>query len=131
MRFVPDKHRRAVAKELKPIYTAVDADAAAEALEAFEADWGERYPMIGKTWRDAWEHVTPFLAFPTDVRRVIYTTNTIEAKRNGDRPTTGAQHCFHSKSTSETDCPDTQKVGHPRPSMLTTRADLIRCSSCV
>ncbi len=75
LRFVPDKHRRAVAKELKPIYTAVDADAAAEALTAFEATWGERYPMIGKTWRDTWEHVIPFLAFPTDVRRVVYTTD--------------------------------------------------------
>jgi putative transposase len=79
LRFVPDKHRRAVANDLKPIYTAVDADAAAEALERFEADWGERYPMIGKTWRDIWQHVVPFLAFPPEVRRVVYTTNTIEA----------------------------------------------------
>jgi transposase-like protein len=45
---VPDKHRRAVAKDLKP-YTPVDADAAAEALTAFEQVWGERYTMIGKT----------------------------------------------------------------------------------
>jgi transposase-like protein len=50
LRFVPDKHRRQVTKDLKPIYTAVDADVAAEALAAFEASWGERYPMIGKTW---------------------------------------------------------------------------------
>jgi putative transposase len=75
LRFVPDKHRRRVVKDLRPIYTAVDADAAAEALERFEADWGERYPMIGNTWREAWEHVIPFLAFPPDVRRVVYTTD--------------------------------------------------------
>jgi putative transposase len=87
LRFVPDKHRRQVAKELKPIYTAVDADAAAEALAAFEASWGERYPMIGKTWRDAWEYVIPFLAFPPDVRRVVYTTNTIEALHRQIRKT--------------------------------------------
>ena len=87
LRFVPDKHRRQVAKELKPIYTAIDADAAAEALTAFEASWGERYPMIGKTWHDAWEHVIPFLAFPTDVRRVVYTTNTIEALHRQIRKT--------------------------------------------
>ena len=79
LRFVPDKHRRAVAKDLRPIYTAADADTALLALEQFEQAWGERYPMIGKTWREAWEHVIPFLAFPTDVRRVVYTTNTIEA----------------------------------------------------
>ncbi|TMC74744.1 MAG: IS256 family transposase [Chloroflexi bacterium] len=82
LRFVPDKHRRIVAKELKPIYTAVDADAAAEALTAFEAEWSERYPMIGKTWREAWEHVIPFLAFPPQVRRVVYTTDE-NVKRSG------------------------------------------------
>jgi putative transposase len=87
LRFVPDKHRRLVAKDLKPIYTAVDADAAAEALERFEADWGERYPMIGKTWRGTWEHVIPLLAFPPEVRRVVYTTNTIEALHRQIRKT--------------------------------------------
>jgi putative transposase len=87
LRFVPDKHRRQVVKDLRPIYTAVDADAAAEALAAFEADWGERYPMIGKTWREAWEHVIPFLAFPLEVRRVVYTTNTIEALHRQIRKT--------------------------------------------
>jgi putative transposase len=87
LRFVPDKHRRKVAADLKPIYTATDVDAAAEALAAFEASWDERYPMIGKTWREAWEHVIPFLAFPTDVRRVVYTTNTIEALHRQIRKT--------------------------------------------
>lgn len=87
LRFVPDKYRRQVAKDLKPIYTAVDVDSAAEALAAFEAEWGERYPMIGKTWRDTWEHVIPFLAFPPDVRRVVYTTNTIEALHRQIRKT--------------------------------------------
>jgi putative transposase len=87
LRFVPDKHRRQVANDLKPIYTAIDADAAAKALERFEADWGERYPMIGKTWQNAWEYVIPFLAFPPDVRRVVYTTNTIEALHRQIRKT--------------------------------------------
>jgi putative transposase len=87
LRFVPDKYRRQVAKDLRPIYTAVDVDAAAEALTTFEANWGERYPMIGKTWRETWEHVIPFLAFPDDVRRVVYTTNTIEALHRQIRKT--------------------------------------------
>jgi putative transposase len=87
LRFVPDKHRKKVAHDLRPIYTAVDADAAAEALAAFENDWSEPYPMIGKTWRDTWEHVIPFLAFPPDVRRVVYTTNSIEALHRQIRKT--------------------------------------------
>lgn len=87
LRFVPDKHRKKVAHDLRPIYTALDADAAKQALERFETEWGERYPMIGKTWRDAWEHVIPFLAFPPEVRRVVYTTNTIEALHRQIRKT--------------------------------------------
>jgi len=87
LRFVPDKHRKKVAADLRPIYTAVDADAAAEALKRFDADWGERYPMITQSWRDAWQHVIPFLAFPPNVRRVVYTTNTIEALHRQIRKT--------------------------------------------
>src|SRR3954452_18239217 len=87
LRFVPDKHRKTVAKDLRPIYTAVDADGAAEALTSFGAIWGERYPMITTTWRESWEHVIPFLAFPTDVRRVVYTTNSIEALHRQIRKT--------------------------------------------
>jgi putative transposase len=87
LRFVPDKHRKKVAQDLRPIYTAIDADTAADALAGFEQLWGERYPMIGKTWRDTWEHVIPFLAFPPDVRRVVYTTNSIEALHRQIRKT--------------------------------------------
>ena len=76
LRFVPDKYRRQVAKDLKPIYTAANPDQAKLALEQFEATWSERYPMIAARCR---EHVIPFLAFPDEVRRVVYTTNTIEA----------------------------------------------------
>ena len=79
LRYVPRREREQVARDLKPIYTAVDADAAQHALEAFDEKWGARFPVITQAWLDAWEHVTPFLAFPPEVRRVIYTTNAIEA----------------------------------------------------
>jgi putative transposase len=78
-RFVSYKDRRAVAASLKPIYTAVDRDAALEALGVFEEEWGERYPMIGQSWRSNWERVVPFLDFPHSVRKVLYTTNAIES----------------------------------------------------
>jgi putative transposase len=68
-----------IACDLRPIYTAIDADAAMHALEAFEEKWGKQIPVIGQAWRRAWEHVTPFMAFEPEVRRVIYTTNAIEA----------------------------------------------------
>jgi putative transposase len=79
LKYVPRRELDQVAKDLKPIYTAIDADAAWAALEAFDEKWGARFPPITKAWQDAWEHVTPFLAFPPEVRRVIYTTNAIEA----------------------------------------------------
>jgi putative transposase len=78
-RFVPWKERRAVCADLRAVYTAEDAEAASAALDAFEATWGERFPMIAKTWRRRWAEVTPFLAFPDEIRRAIYTTNAIEA----------------------------------------------------
>ena len=78
--FVSYKDRKAVAAALKTIYRADDAAAGEAALAAFEAsDWGQKYPAIGQSWRRAWSEVVPFYAFHPDVRRLIYTTNAIEA----------------------------------------------------
>ena len=75
--FVSWKDRKSVAAALKDIYRAMDADAAQAALE--ESPWGQKYPAIGQSWRRAWSEVIPFYAFPGDVRRILYTTNAIEA----------------------------------------------------
>jgi transposase-like protein len=75
LRYVPRRERERVARDLKPIYTAIDADHAHAELEAFDEKWGERFPVITQAWLNAWEHVIPFLAFPAEVRRVIYTTD--------------------------------------------------------
>jgi putative transposase len=86
MRFVSYKDRSAVAKALKPVYTAVTVEAAESALLEFaESDLGTRYPTTVKTWTDAWERFIPFLEFPPEVRRVIYTTNSIESLNYGIR----------------------------------------------
>jgi putative transposase len=78
--FVAYKDRKSVAAALKDIYRAVDATAGETALAAFEeGSWGRRYPAIGQSWRRAWGEVVPFHAFPSEVRRLLYTTNAIEA----------------------------------------------------
>lgn len=78
--FVSYKDRKAVAAALKDIYRAIDAGAAEKALEAFDAgEWGRKYPAIAMAWRRVWTEVIPFFAFPREVRRLIYTTNAIEA----------------------------------------------------
>jgi putative transposase len=80
MRFVNYGDRKAVAAALKPIYTAADADAARVEFEAFKASpLGVKYPNAVATFDTAWERFTPFLAFPPMLRRVIYTTNSIES----------------------------------------------------
>ena len=77
--FVSHKDRAAVCKELKPIYQAVDAEAAERALEHFkETAMGKKYPAIIGVWERAWAQVIPFFQFPPEIRTLIYTTNSIE-----------------------------------------------------
>jgi len=73
------KTRKPVAAALRPIYTAPPAAAAAAALDGFAAGpWGTRFPTVVASWRRAWAQVTPFFAFPPEIRRVLYTTNALE-----------------------------------------------------
>ena len=94
MRFVNYSDRKAVAAALKPVYTAANADGALIELEAFEATpLGKKYPSTVRAFRDAWERFTPFLAFPPALRRVIYTTNSIESLNYQLRKVT--KNCGH------------------------------------
>ena len=78
--FVSYKDRKAVAAALKQIYKAKDADAGKTALEDFaDGPWGRKYPAIAQSWRRNWSQVIPFFAFPDEVRRIVYTTNSIES----------------------------------------------------
>jgi putative transposase len=79
-RYVSYSDRKAFSALLRKVYTAPDADAAETALlEAAEHDLGKKYPAAIAVWHRAWERFTPFLAFPPEVRKVVYTTNTIES----------------------------------------------------
>lgn len=80
MRFVSYADRRKIAAALKPIYTAPTVEAAEAELLAFtESDLGRRYPAAVATWTNAWQRFVPFLAFPPELRKIIYTTNAIES----------------------------------------------------
>ena len=80
MRFVGYGDRKKVAAALRPVYTAADAKAAQVEFDAFkDSVWGKQYPHAVATWEAAWERFIPFLAFPPELRRVIYTTNSIES----------------------------------------------------
>ncbi|MGO9961240.1 MAG: transposase [Solirubrobacteraceae bacterium] len=75
LKYVPRREGEQVARDLKPIYTAKDAEQAQAELETFDEKWGQRFPVITQAWLTASEHVIPFLSFPEEVRRAIYTTN--------------------------------------------------------
>jgi putative transposase len=77
-RFVPWKERKAVCVDLRAIYTAATVEDALVALDRFESLWGQRYPMVVTAWRSRWDEISPFLAYPAEIRRAIYTTNTLE-----------------------------------------------------
>jgi putative transposase len=79
LRFVSYKDRKEVVRDLKPIYAAASREDAETALAEFEEKWGRRYSMIGASWHANWERVVPFLDFPPEIRRIIYTTNAIES----------------------------------------------------
>jgi putative transposase len=80
MRFVSYQDRKKVAAALRPIYTAPTADAAETELLAFaDSQLGTKYPATVATWQNAWQRFIPFLAFPPEVRKIIYTTNSIES----------------------------------------------------
>ncbi len=78
LRYVNYRDKKKVASALRPIYTAANADAALAELNAFDDEWGARYPAAVQAWRAAWENVIPFLALPDELRKAVYTTNTIE-----------------------------------------------------
>src|SRR3954470_24049973 len=78
LRYVNYRDKKKVATALRPIYTAPNADAALAELDGFDAEWGTRYPAAVQAWRTSWEHVIPFLSLPEELRRAVYTTNTIE-----------------------------------------------------
>ena len=96
LRYVSWKERKAVARDLRSIYTAPTVEAAEKALKAFSATWGERFPIIPKIWRNNWENIIPFFGYPEPIRKVIYTTNAVESINAGLKKVTKKRGAFPS-----------------------------------
>jgi putative transposase len=79
LNYVPYTDKKVVAADLKKIYQSNTIELAQETLDEFELTWGDKYPAIVKSWRNNWEKITPFLQYPKEIRRVIYTTNIVES----------------------------------------------------
>ena len=96
LKFVSYKDRKELAADLKPIYQAVTEDEAQSALEYFEDKWGKQYPQIAKSWYNNWDNLMIFLQYPEAIRRIIYTTNSIESLNNQLRKVTKNKRLFPS-----------------------------------
>lgn len=92
--YVPWKDRKAVATDLKEIYTACNEQQAETALATFRNKWNKLYPTIGDIWERNWAGIIPFLAYPGFIRKAIYTTNTIESINYGIRKVTKNRTIF-------------------------------------
>lgn len=87
LRFVSWKDRKSVAADLMAVYQAVTEEKAQMHLAEFAKKWDSKYPTIAKSWQANWQHLMPFFAYPAEIRRIIYTTNAIEALNNSLKKT--------------------------------------------
>ena len=94
LNFVPWKDKRDVAQDLKAIYTAKTEADAVFALDIFKKKWDSKYPSISRSWEANWQGIIPFLQFPKEIRKAIYTTNAIEAINRQIRKVTKPKSCF-------------------------------------
>lgn len=79
LRYVASKNHKAFLADLKRVYRAVSLGEAEAALDELYSVWGEKYPIVIKSWRSKWEHLSAYFKYPEDIRRIVYTTNSIEA----------------------------------------------------
>ena len=93
-RFVSYKEIKPLLADLKRVYAAVDEQTALNELDRFEELWGKKYPKIGRSWRENWAGLSTYFKYPGEIRRIIYTTNTIEGFNRQLRKVTKAKPVF-------------------------------------
>jgi putative transposase len=94
MKYVAAKERKEVVADLKPIYGAHSKEEGEAGLDGFEAKWSKKYGIVVKSWRTNWEKLSAFFKYPPDIRKLIYTTNTIEGYHRQLRKVTKTKGAF-------------------------------------
>ena len=94
MKYIPYKDRKAFVSDLKGIYKAVNEEVAMDNLLALKEKWCSKYPNAVKSWEDNWDNLSTFFAFPDNIRKIIYTTNTIESLNSQFRKVTKTKLIF-------------------------------------
>lgn len=96
MRYVPYKDRKPVMKDLKSVYQALTIEESELAFGTFKDEWGKKYPMIVRSWENNWLELTTYFNYPRDIRRLIYTTNTVEGYHRQLRKVTKTKTAYPS-----------------------------------
>ena len=99
MKYVGSKNQKAFMADLKPVYKASTLQAAEIALDELEAKWGELYPLAIQSWRNHWHHLSAYFKYPEPIRRIIYTTNAVEAVHRQYRKLTKTKGAFPNQNS--------------------------------
>lgn len=99
--YVGSKHQKDFLKDLKLVYKAVNREIAESKLDDLELKWGEQYPIVIKSWRDNWERLTAYFEYTEGIRRIIYTTNTVEGYHSQLRKVTKNKGVFPNDTALE------------------------------
>lgn len=94
MKYIPYKDRRAFVTDLKTVYTAVNEEGAMNNLMLLKDKWDKKYPNAVKSWEDNWDNLSTYFAFPSNIRKIIYTTNVIESLNSQFRKVTKTKLIF-------------------------------------
>jgi putative transposase len=101
IKYVGSKHQKEFIKDLRTVYGAVNKDSAAANLDLLESKWGEMYPIVIKSWRDNWERLTEYFQYTPAIRKLIYTTNTVEGYHRQVRKVTKTKGVFPTDNSLE------------------------------
>ena len=99
MKYVASKNQKAFMADLKPVYRAVTKEAAEMALDELEAKWGSSYPLVINSWRRKWPNLSHYFKYPEHIRKVIYTTNAVEAVHRQFRKLTKTKGAFPNENS--------------------------------
>ena len=99
MKYVASKNQKAFMKDLKPVYRAASKEAAEIALDKLEEKWGDTYPIVIKSWRRKWDHLSAYFKYPEPIRKIIYTTNAVEAIHRQFRKLTKTKGAFSNENS--------------------------------